>query len=130
MYNSSSSSRLRFADFRRNFAQLPSDNEFYYNSMALWKTLEYNGIEVLVEYNFERGRYIAHFRRTDGREYAPKEVDSLDAFTWETLYQHIISEMRTHEFQEFVGVLNKKRISEMLKHDFEPIFRVKEDSED
>ena len=126
--NNSQSTRYRFADFRRNFAQLPTDNEFYYNSMALWKTLEYNGIEILVEYNFERGVYLCHFRK--GRiEYAPKEVE-FDAFTWDTLYMHINAELRTISFQEFVGVLNKRKISTLLRDEFAPVFQVNEDLEE
>ncbi|MBN2156951.1 MAG: hypothetical protein JW776_12985 [Candidatus Lokiarchaeota archaeon] len=126
MHSPSSSVRYSFADFRRNFDQLNADSEVYYNSMALWKTVEFKGIEILVEYNFERGIYLCHFRRNDGREYAPKEVE-FDAFTWETLFQHINTELRTTPFQEFVGVLNKKKISNLLRNEFEPIFHVKED---
>jgi len=127
--DSESSIRYSFSDFRRNFPVLGSENEFYYNSMQLWKTVEFKGIEILVEYNFDRGMYIARFRRNDGREYDPKEVE-FDAFTWETLYQHINTEMRTMSFQEFVGVLNKRKISELLKTEFEPVFRVKEENDE
>ena len=129
MHNNISQSTIyRFADFRRNFAQLPTDNEFYYNSMALWKTLEYNGIEILVEYNFQRGVYLCHFRKSR-IEYAPKEVE-FDAFTWDTLYMHINAELRTIPFQEFIGVLNKRKISTLLRDEFAPVFQVKEDLEE
>lgn len=96
--------------------------------MALWKTIQYKGIEILVEYNFERGVYLCHFRR-DSMEYDPKEVE-FDAFTWETLYQHINTELRTISFQEFVGVLNKKKISNLLRDEFAPVFQVKEDADE
>ncbi len=128
MHSNSGQVRYNFADFRRNFAQLPVDNEFYYNSMALWKAIEFKGIEILVEYNFERGVYLCHFRR-DGREYDPKEVP-FDAFTWESLYDHIKTELRTISFQEFIGVLNKRKISNILREDFAPVFQVKEEPED
>lgn len=130
MHSNSGVTRYNFADFRRNFAQLNSDNEFYYNSMALWKTVEYRGIEILVEYNFTRGNYICHFRNLKSREeYAPKEVE-FDAFTWDTLFMHINAELRTISFQEFVGVLNKRKISTLLRDEFAPIFQVKEESEE
>ena len=125
-----SNQRFRFADFRRNFAQLPTENEFYYNSTALWKTLIYRGIEILVEYNFDRGVYLCHFRNVNSRqEYAPKEVE-FDAFTWDTLFMHINAELRTIPFQEFVGVLNKRKISTLLRDEFAPIFQVKEEPEE
>jgi hypothetical protein len=125
MHSNSGITRYNFADFRRNFAQLNSDNEFYYNSMALWKTVEYRGVEILVEYNFQRGIYLCHFRK-DGHEYAPKEVP-FDAFTWESLFDHINTELRTIPFQEFVGVLNKRKISTLLRDEFAPVFEVKEE---
>jgi hypothetical protein len=128
--NNSESTRYRFADFRRNFASLPTENEFYYNSTALWKTIEYRGIEILVEYNFDRGVYLCHFRNLKSREeYAPKEVE-FDAFTWETLQDHINTELRTTTFQEFVGILNKRKISTILRDEFAPIFEVKEEPEE
>jgi len=128
MHSNSGVTRYNFADFRRNFAQLNTDNEFYYNSMALWKTVEYRGIEILVEYNFNRGVYLCHFRNANGNEYAPKEVE-FDAFTWNTLFDHINTELRTLPFQEFVGVLNKRKISTILRDQFAPVFQVKEDPE-
>ena len=123
-----STQRFRFADFRRNFAQLPSDNEFYYNSNALWKTIEYRGLEILVEYNFDRGVYLCHFRK-DGHEYIPKEVD-FDAFTWDSLHDHITTELRTMPFQEFVGILNKRKISTILRDEFAPVFKVKDEPDE
>ena len=130
MQSNSSSPRYSFADFRRNFAQLSTDNEYYYNSMALWKTIEYHGIEILVEYDFQRGQYICHFRNLKSKEqYAPKEVE-FDAFTWDTLFMHINAELRTIPFQEFVGVLNKRKISTLLRDEFAPVFKVKEEPEE
>ena len=128
MHSNTSQVRYRFADFRRNFAQLPLGSEYYYNSTALWKTIEYKGIEILVEYNFDRGVYLCYFRK-DGREYAPKEVP-FDAFTWESLFDHINTELRTVAFQEFIGVLNKRKISELLRDEFAPVFEVKEDTDE
>ena len=130
MHSQINNQRYSFADFRRNFAQLSTDNEYYYNSMALWKTIEFHGIEILVEYDFQRGQYICHFRNLKSKEqYAPKEVE-FDAFTWDTLFMHINAELRTIPFQEFVGVLNKRKISMLLRDEFAPVFQVQEEPEE
>lgn len=116
-FTSFSSGEVNYLDEFENFSNIKNNLHKYQYSNELYDII------IKITYNAEKQYYCAIFTKK-GELYIPKETN-FDANTLSTLMQHIEVEMRTADFSNFLGVLNKAKIYKIFQKEVKEFFNTR-----